>query len=183
MGHILSALWEPGADDEEQALHSRYADLYRELVALGKTNGIRIVLSTSSMAINASSPRDVKAFYGSVFSPIDDLIAANATHNSMVTRIAAENHVPLIDTQPDLDGEWDDDLSSISSTSPRKATSESQKPCSTDCCLFCAKRRDRPASSNETAVHALERSPPEMNRFFDLAGFIRLRNERICVSN
>ncbi len=62
------------------------------------------------MAVNESSPREVKDFYGAVFKPIDDIIAANAAHNRMVRLLAKESGAPLIDMTPGLDGVWDDDL-------------------------------------------------------------------------
>ena len=62
------------------------------------------------MAVNAQSPRKVKDFYGAVFKPIDDIIAANAAHNRMVKLIAREEGAPLIDMAAGVDGQWDDDL-------------------------------------------------------------------------
>jgi hypothetical protein len=62
------------------------------------------------MAVNESSPREVKDFYGAVFKPIDDIIAANAAHNRIVNLIARESGAPLIDMAAGVDGVWDDDL-------------------------------------------------------------------------
>jgi lysophospholipase L1-like esterase len=100
----------PPASDEGHELSSQYADLYRELISLGRMNGFRVVLSTSSMAVNKSSPEEVKNFYGSVFLPIDAVIEANGAHNRIVRRIATDEHVPLIDTTASLDGVWNGDL-------------------------------------------------------------------------
>ncbi len=58
----------------------------------------------------SSSPREVKDFYGAVFKPIDDIIAANEGHNRMVKLIAREEGAPLIDMAAGVDGVWDDDL-------------------------------------------------------------------------
>ena len=91
-------------------MKSRYAEAYRRLIALARANGVPIALSTASMAVDEASPRAVKDFYGAVFRPIDDIIAANAAHNRMVRLIAKEEGVPLIDATPGLDGAWDDDL-------------------------------------------------------------------------
>ncbi len=85
----------PLADDA--LLRSRYADAYHKLIAIGRANGVTVVLATSSMAVNANSPADVKAFYGAVFKPIDDIVAANAAHNRMVRLLASETGTPLID--------------------------------------------------------------------------------------
>ena len=78
------------------------------------------------MAINQKSPREVKDFYGGVFKPIDDIVAANAAHNRMVRLLSQEKRVPFIDTARALDGQWDDDLYLESSTSPKLATNESR---------------------------------------------------------
>ena len=95
---------------DEALLKSRYAKAYRKLIALGRANGVPVALATASMAVDASSPREVKDFYGAVFKPIDDIIAANAAHNRMVRLLAKESGVPLIDMTPGVDGVWDDDL-------------------------------------------------------------------------
>jgi lysophospholipase L1-like esterase len=62
------------------------------------------------MSVSESSPREVKDFYGAVFKPIDDIIAANAAHNRIVKIIANEDGAPLIDMAAGVDGIWDDDL-------------------------------------------------------------------------
>src|SRR5260370_15091085 len=62
------------------------------------------------MAVNEDSPREVKDFYGAVFKPINDIIAANAAHNRMARRLSEEEGVPLIDAAEGVDGLWDDDL-------------------------------------------------------------------------
>jgi lysophospholipase L1-like esterase len=91
-------------------LQSRYAEAYRKLIALARAGGADIALADSSMAVNEASPRDVRDFYGAVFKPIDDIIAANAAHNRMVRLIAREEGAPLIDMTGSVDGQWDDDL-------------------------------------------------------------------------
>jgi peptidoglycan/LPS O-acetylase OafA/YrhL/lysophospholipase L1-like esterase len=91
-------------------MKTRYADDYRKLIALARDNGVDIALADATMAVNDASPREVKDFYGSVFKPIDDIIAANEAHNRMVKRIAREEGAPLIDMAAGVDGVWDDDL-------------------------------------------------------------------------
>ena len=102
------AVLKPFSDDE--LLHSRYAQDYRKLIALARDNGVGIALSTSAMAVNGTSPREVKDFYGAVFKPIDDIIAANAAHNRMVRLLGRDEGVPVIDMAKGVDGLWDDDL-------------------------------------------------------------------------
>jgi hypothetical protein len=95
---------------DAELMKSRYAEAYRQLVTLARDNGADIVLADASMAVNEASPRDVKDFYGAVFKPIDDMIAANAAHNRMVRLLSQEESVPLVETTRGLDGQWDDDL-------------------------------------------------------------------------
>ena len=95
---------------DAELMRSRYADDYRKLIALARASGADIALADSTMAVNEQSPREVKDFYGAVFKPIDDIIAANAAHNRMVKLIAREEGAPLIDMAAGVDGQWDDDL-------------------------------------------------------------------------
>jgi peptidoglycan/LPS O-acetylase OafA/YrhL/lysophospholipase L1-like esterase len=95
---------------DRELMKSRYANDYRKLIALARDNGADVALTDSTLAVNESSPREVKDFYGAVFKPIDDIIAANAAHNRMVKLIAREEGAPLIDMAKGVDGVWDDDL-------------------------------------------------------------------------
>ena len=95
---------------DAELMKTRYAEDYRKLIALARASGADIALAESTMAVNAQSPRKVKDFYGAVFKPIDDIIAANAAHNRMVKLIAREEGAPLIDMAAGVDGQWDDDL-------------------------------------------------------------------------
>lgn len=95
---------------ENQIMRSKYAESYRELLQIARDGGFHIVLSSSSMAVATSSPREVKDFYGNAFPGIDETIVRNAAHNEMVKKLAAIEDVPFIDTTPQLDGSWDDDL-------------------------------------------------------------------------
>jgi peptidoglycan/LPS O-acetylase OafA/YrhL/lysophospholipase L1-like esterase len=95
---------------DAELMRTRYADEYRKLVGLTREGGADIALADATMAVNEQSPREVKDFYGSVFKPIDDIIAANEAHNRMVKRIAREEGAPLIDMAAGVDGVWDADL-------------------------------------------------------------------------
>ena len=95
---------------DAELMKTRYAEDYRKLIALARAGGADIALADSTMAVNESSPREVKDFYGAVFKPIDDIIAANAAHNRLVKLIAREEGAPLIDMAAGVDGRWDDDL-------------------------------------------------------------------------
>jgi peptidoglycan/LPS O-acetylase OafA/YrhL len=100
----------PPALSDAALLASRYAEAYRRLIALGRANGVDVVLATSSLAVDGASPGEVKNFYGEVFKPIDDIIAANAAHNRMVRLLGREQDVPVVEAIASLDGDWDDDL-------------------------------------------------------------------------
>ena len=95
---------------DAELMKSRYAEAYRKLIALARDNGVDIALAGSPMAINEESPREVKDFYGAVFKPIDDIIAANAAHNRLVRLIARDEGAPVIDMTAGVDGQWDGDL-------------------------------------------------------------------------
>ena len=95
---------------DAELMKTRYAEDYRKLIALARGGGADIALADSTMAVNEQSPRKVKDFYGAVFKPIDDIIAANAAHNRMVKLIARQDGLPLIDMAAGVDGVWDDDL-------------------------------------------------------------------------
>ena len=95
---------------DSELMKTRYADDYRKLIALARESGADIALASSTMAVDERSPREVKDFYGAVFKPIDDIIAANAAHNRMVKLIARDEGAPLIDMAAGVDGQWDDDL-------------------------------------------------------------------------
>jgi len=95
---------------EDEVLRSRYAELYRELIRLGRENHFQVVLANSSMAVTASSPPEVREFYGRTFLGIDLLIAKIAAHNYMIKKIADAEGVLFIDTTPHLAGVWDADL-------------------------------------------------------------------------
>ena len=101
---------EPPPMTDAELMKTRYAEDYRKLIALSRENGADIALADSTMAVNQSSPREVKDFYGAVFKPIDDIISANEAHNRMVKLIAREDGLPLIDMAAGVDGIWDDDL-------------------------------------------------------------------------
>lgn len=91
-------------------LKSPYAAAYRDLLGAARTRGVPVVLATAPMAVNEKSPREVKDFYGAVFKPIDDILAANAAHNRLVKLIGREEGAPVIDAAKSLGGQWDGDF-------------------------------------------------------------------------
>ena len=90
---------------------SRYAEDYRKLIALGRDARRRRSRSRRRASRSTPTrPREVKDFYGAVFKPIDDIIAANAAHNRMVRLLGREQDAPVVEAIASLDGDWDDDL-------------------------------------------------------------------------
>jgi hypothetical protein len=53
-------LAEPPPLSDVALLASRYAKAYLSLIALGRESGVPVALATSSLAVNESSPREVK---------------------------------------------------------------------------------------------------------------------------
>jgi lysophospholipase L1-like esterase len=87
---------------------SRYAELYRQLVSQARARGSALVLCSFSMAVTSESPDAVIRFYEPVFPDLRAGILANRLHTLLVTQIAEQNGLPLIDTSPGLNGAWQD---------------------------------------------------------------------------
>jgi lysophospholipase L1-like esterase len=99
-----------GTFSEDEVLRSRYAELYRELVRIGRKNNFQVVLANFSIAVVEQSPREVVEFYGLLSSGPHDIVARIAAHNYMIEKIAAQERVPVIDTTANLAGAWDEDI-------------------------------------------------------------------------
>ncbi|MCL5099211.1 MAG: hypothetical protein M1608_17075 [Candidatus Omnitrophica bacterium] len=90
---------------KEKVVHSEYAHLYEELMALCRTNKIKLVIANFNMAANENSPEDVVQFYSGGFPTVSTDIKANLLHNYMLTQIVHQNDsLRLIDTSRGLDG-------------------------------------------------------------------------------
>jgi hypothetical protein len=101
------------------ALESDYARCYRQLIDFTQTNGIRLVLSTFSLAVNAKSDSDVVAFYRAGFPPVQFHIRDNAAHSDLVRQLAAQHpEITFVDTQPHLDGEYEKFIDLMHLTQP-----------------------------------------------------------------
>jgi hypothetical protein len=78
------------------------------LIEFARTNGIRLVLATYSMAVNERSDPAVIRFYALRFPAIHWNIQANAIHSTIVREAAQDKSgVVFVDTHPFLDGEHD----------------------------------------------------------------------------
>jgi lysophospholipase L1-like esterase len=81
---------------------------YLRLIEFARTNGIRLVLATYSMAVNERSDPAVIRFYALRFPAIHWNIQANAIHSTIVREAAQDKSgVVFVDTHPFLDGEHD----------------------------------------------------------------------------
>ena len=90
-------------------MQSHYAQEYRQLIQIARTNQIWLVLANYSMAVNRASDPKVKDFYSLTFPGIDRVIAANEAHSTIVGRLGREHpEITIVDTHPNLDGQHDE---------------------------------------------------------------------------
>jgi hypothetical protein len=88
-----------------QVMNSKYAQSYRQLIEMTRTNGVRLVLANFSMAVNPRSDPDVIGFYQAAFPAVYALMRANLAHSLMLQELARQHpEVCLVDTNPGLDG-------------------------------------------------------------------------------
>ncbi len=100
-------------------MKSKYAQAYRTLIRIAKTNSIRLVIATFSMAVNSDSSPPLIAFYRSGFPFVRWQIQANEAHNLMLSRLSQQYpKVIFIDTGPVLDGHHDDFVDLVHFTQP-----------------------------------------------------------------
>ena len=86
-------------------MDSRFAQSYRELIDLTRTNGIRLVLANFSLAVNPQSGQDAIGFYQATFPSVCALIRANLAHSLLLAELARQHpEICLADTHPGLDG-------------------------------------------------------------------------------
>jgi lysophospholipase L1-like esterase len=87
-------------------MRTRYAECHRELADFCRTNGIRLVLATFSMAVNSASERDLIEFYRAPFPQVYEQIQANEVLTGIIRQTASDNpEIIFVDTQPHLDGQ------------------------------------------------------------------------------
>src|SRR5439155_4324472 len=81
------------------ALQTPYAEAYRQLFQIARTNGIRLVVGNFSMAVNGRSDPEVTEFYRAVFPLVDRQLKANVLHSIMLRQLAEEQpSVCFVDT-------------------------------------------------------------------------------------
>jgi lysophospholipase L1-like esterase len=83
-----------------------YADLYRQLIQIARTNGIRLVIANYSMAVDRKSDPKIIEFYRSAFDLIYSIMPANEIHSALVSDLTEQHlEVYFVDTHPHLEGE------------------------------------------------------------------------------
>jgi len=86
-------------------METRYARHYEQLIEMTRTNGIRLVIATYSMAVNDQSSPDCVAFYRRRTPSANWDIKANQAHTAILRQLAREHpDITLVDTQFALDG-------------------------------------------------------------------------------
>ncbi|HEX5221127.1 MAG TPA: SGNH/GDSL hydrolase family protein [Verrucomicrobiae bacterium] len=99
-------LLDPGAFSNP--LNTKYADAYRELIAITSTNNIRLVLANYAMAVNSQSDADVVQFYRIASPPVHWQIRANVVHTELLRQLTeAHPDVRMVNIHPNLDGDPD----------------------------------------------------------------------------
>ena len=100
----------PKTESEKKAvvkpMDTVYADLYRQLIQIARTNGIRLVIANYSMAVDRKSDPKIIEFYRSAFGRIYSIMPANEIHSALVSDLTAQHpEVCFVDTHPHLEGE------------------------------------------------------------------------------
>ena len=91
------------------ALQTKFASDYEQMIQITQTNHVRLVLANYSMAVNDRSDVDVVEFYrGGGWPSVHYLIRANIAHSLIIKQLAQQHpEVCFVDTHPRLDGEHD----------------------------------------------------------------------------
>jgi len=88
-------------------LQTKFADLYRQLIDISRTNNIQLVIGNYSMAVDGKSDRDVCEFYREIFPSVYSAIKVNVMHTMLIKELVREHpEVIYADTNPSLDGEY-----------------------------------------------------------------------------
>jgi hypothetical protein len=88
-------------------LQTKFADHYRELIDIARTNNIQLVIGNYSMAVDGKSDRDVCEFYREIFPSVYSSIKVNVMHTTLIKELVRKHpEVIYADTNPGLDGEY-----------------------------------------------------------------------------
>ena len=101
-------------------LQTEYAQAYRELIQIARTNNIRLVLADYCMAVNEHSPPPVLDYYRRRYPSVAWWIKDNQIHSTIVRQLAEQ--IPevrfSVDTHPNLDGDHDKFIDLMHFTQP-----------------------------------------------------------------
>lgn len=101
--HMVSLNVSP--PDLSKPFESEYAQAYRELIRIGRSNKIHIALANFSLAVNGKSDLEVAEFYRKAAPSLHWAVKANSAHNFIVRELARQNEdVTFVNTRPGLDG-------------------------------------------------------------------------------
>jgi len=90
---------------QAKLLNSPFAQAYRELIELGRTNHVKTVIGNYSMAVNPGSDPKVIEFYRQAFPAVYWVIRANLLHTALLDDLATKGlEFTLVNTHPNLDG-------------------------------------------------------------------------------
>jgi lysophospholipase L1-like esterase len=92
---------------EAALLETELAADYERLVAATSAHATRLVLCSHPLAVNAQSPEAALRFYQAGFPDVRVAIFLNEMHTRLVSELGRAHGVPVIDTTPGLDGEYD----------------------------------------------------------------------------
>ena len=93
-----------------ELLKSQYAELYRQLIQLGRTHKFAVVLAPFNMAVTRESPDDVIDFYSGGFPEVRQYISAIEDHNVLVEAIARHEGALFWEVRQGINGAYDDDI-------------------------------------------------------------------------
>ena len=89
----------------DAVLESPLARKYEELIAIAKTNGIRLALADFNLAVGAHGDPDVIEYYRSVFPQVREIIPANDANTWLLGQLARRHpEVLYVPTQTNLHG-------------------------------------------------------------------------------
>ena len=95
----------PEVADAVGPMDSGYAQAYRQLIQVCRTNNIHLVLSTFSMSVNEHSDPDILQFYNATTMGLPQVLKANEVHNLIVKNLTESNaDIGFVDTNPGIDG-------------------------------------------------------------------------------
>ncbi|MFO1475163.1 MAG: hypothetical protein U1F98_00755 [Verrucomicrobiota bacterium] len=95
--------------DTRKPLDTPYAEAYRRLIEVARSNHVHLALCNYSMAVNSRSPFEVIQFFQRRFATAFWQVKANDVHSMIVRELTRQTpDVLYVDTHPGLDGDYDE---------------------------------------------------------------------------